>query len=258
MTVQQNKPILIGQDNTLPKNVEPKRPIAIGQDNTLETFEQHASGHVVLKVVPGTPHCGVDDNTLKLRYQIDLKFDKDALDEHGFLLDNTAFRGYFTALSTVPIDYSCERLADKVAEDILAMMGERAEHVHSIRVTLSPFNGVSVTAKIVQRHFHAEPTHPNDFSFTQWSDYPGNPTGVDAPQVDVHPGNPTQTELGLDIPPFDDEADPEPLFPVRQCEDPRERDARREYSRRQSEAAHGSGMMGQDLIDFSRKYGRPY
>lgn len=180
------------------------------QNENGETFEQHAAGHITLKVVPGSPHCGVDDNAVKLSYQIDLAYDKDALDEHGFLLDNTAFRGYFTALSTVPIDISCERLAEKIAEDVLAMMGARATHVRSVRVTLSPFKGVSVTAKIVQSP-EATPARRNDFSFTQWNDYPGNPVGVVIPHVDPHPGNPTKVELGADIPHRDE---PEPWVPV--------------------------------------------
>jgi hypothetical protein len=111
----------------------------------VESYKQQASGTITLKVVPGTNHCGVDDNSVTVNYNIEIGFDNDALDDQGFLLDNTAFRGYWTAMSTVPIDISCERLAAKVCRDILGMLGARAANVRYLTVTLSPFDGVSVS-----------------------------------------------------------------------------------------------------------------
>jgi hypothetical protein len=105
-------------------------------------YTQKANGTIDLKVIPGGTHCGIDDNMLHLTYAICLTFDDDALDESGFLLDNTSFRGYWTAMSTVAIDYSCELLAMKVGKDLAAMAGP---HLRSISVELSPFQGVSVT-----------------------------------------------------------------------------------------------------------------
>lgn len=107
--------------------------------------KQHAFGDVILQVVPKTPHCGLNEETLELHYDIQLEFSCNSLDVHGFLLDNTAFRGYFTALSTVPINISCENLAAKIAEDIRAMLGDRAHTLTYICVELRPFSGVSVS-----------------------------------------------------------------------------------------------------------------
>ena len=51
-------------------------------------------------------------------------------------------------MSTSPVDISCERLAIKVAQDILGMTG-RDRGLESIRVKLSPFDGVAVEHTIV-------------------------------------------------------------------------------------------------------------
>lgn len=104
-------------------------------------FKQRAFGTTEFQVIPGTPHCGVNDQTVTVNWKIELTWKSDALDENGFLLDNTAFKGYFTAMSTVPVNISCENLAKKIAHDIRDMAGER---LISVSVTLSPFPGVEI------------------------------------------------------------------------------------------------------------------
>jgi|SRR5712671_5007331 len=104
-------------------------------------FKQRAFGTTEFQVIPGTPHCGINDLTVTVDWKIELTWGADALDSNGFLLDNTAFKGYFTAMSTVAIDISCENLAKKIAEDIRAMAGSK---LITVSVTLSPFAGVEI------------------------------------------------------------------------------------------------------------------
>ncbi len=115
-----------------------------GEITMSKTYKQTANGTVVLQTVPDTCHCGFAGGPVSVDYAITLKFDYDSLDSSGFLLDNTAFRGYFTGLSSTPVDISCERLAAKVAADIIAMLGDRDAKLRYIAVTLSPFAGVAV------------------------------------------------------------------------------------------------------------------
>ena len=104
-------------------------------------FKQRAFGTTVFQVIPGTPHCGINDQSVSVDWRIELCWTADALDADGFLLDNTAFKGYFTAMSTVAIDFSCENLARKIAADIRAMAGSK---LITISVILSPFHGVEI------------------------------------------------------------------------------------------------------------------
>lgn len=114
----------------------------------MSLFYQRAFGSVVLHVVPGTPHCGVDQQQLTLGYKIEIKYSDElaTLDHDGFLLDNTAFKGYFTALSTTPVSISCENLAKKIALDLMSMTSGR--NVEYIEVSLSPFSGIEVEYKL--------------------------------------------------------------------------------------------------------------
>jgi hypothetical protein len=105
-------------------------------------FHQRAHGTFTAPVVPGTPHCGIDDTSLcNCAYRIELVYDDNALDSDGFLLDNTAFRQYFNDLCQTPVSISCENLCRKIAADLCVLCSDRAKRV---RVALAPFAGVEV------------------------------------------------------------------------------------------------------------------
>jgi hypothetical protein len=104
-------------------------------------FKQRAHGTTEFQVVPGTPHCGINDQTVTVDWKLELVFESDALDSNGFLVDNTAFKGYFTGMSTNPIRISCENLAKKIAHDVAEMAGDK---LVSVSVVLSPFQGVEI------------------------------------------------------------------------------------------------------------------
>lgn len=106
------------------------------------SFTQKANGQFCVPVVPGTPHCGINDESLcSCAYRIALEYDDSALDENGFLLDNTAFREYFAKLASNPVTVSCENLARKICADLCVLCNHRA---NVVTVALSPFDGVEI------------------------------------------------------------------------------------------------------------------
>ncbi len=74
-------------------------------------FTQHVTGDFYLEV-GGPWHCGPDDSSPKrLKYEVLIEYPDQALDEHGFLIDNLAFRRYFDSIGYT-VD-SCEVIAMK-------------------------------------------------------------------------------------------------------------------------------------------------
>lgn len=108
------------------------------------TYHQHAAGEFEVDVVPGTPHCGVDQRRGHFRYVVDIIYHDGALDSNGFLLDNTSFRQYFDSLG--PVSISCEQLARRSCEELIAQLGERKRYVMSASVSIVPFGEVYVEA----------------------------------------------------------------------------------------------------------------
>lgn len=105
------------------------------------TYTQHAAGNFSVDVVPGTPHCGVDNRNVNLRFDVSLEFGVNPLDHNGFLLDNTDFQRYFQDLP--PVDYSCETMARQSAEHF--MLDSR---VTSAVVRIYPFGETYVSARV--------------------------------------------------------------------------------------------------------------
>lgn len=116
----------------------------------MQLFTQNASGTVELQVEAGSNHCSITEPTIKVQYKISIMFDVTALDDQGFLVDSLTFGAYFTALSSWPINYSCEFLAMKIGKDFIKMLTNRKEHVQGIEVTISPFPGVNVQYKAMR------------------------------------------------------------------------------------------------------------
>lgn len=58
-------------------------------------FKQFATNPFTVEV-EGPYHCGPDHTSPKtFTYQVEIEYPSDALDDKGFLLDNTAFGDYF-------------------------------------------------------------------------------------------------------------------------------------------------------------------
>src|SRR5579863_1463401 len=86
-------------------------------------FNQFAQGKFTIDVT-GPYHCGPDHTTPKtFDFEVALRYHEDALDERGFLIDNTHFRQYFNALGTT--DLSCERLVRKASQDFYGLVQDR-------------------------------------------------------------------------------------------------------------------------------------
>ncbi len=80
----------------------------------LEMYLQHANGEFQV-AVGGDWHCGPDSTSpKKFRYDVQIYYPDDALDNHGFLIDNQCFKTYFDSLGYV--EESCELLAKKCAD----------------------------------------------------------------------------------------------------------------------------------------------
>jgi hypothetical protein len=115
----------------------------------IRAFEQTAEGTFKCRVKPGTPHCGpgYDPNGFDFKYQILIKYDPLALDEHGFLLDNTTFHDYFSRYATQEIEISCEKFACKIADDFAAMA---TPHILRIEVCMCGVQDVWIKAEWVR------------------------------------------------------------------------------------------------------------
>lgn len=126
------------------------------------SFTQKANGIFCVPVVPGTPHCGINDESLcSCAYRVSLEYDDTALDQNGFLLDNTAFRDYFASLASKPITISCENLARQICNDLCALCNHRA---YRTTVALSPFDGVEVSFTYHRDNHAVHASVPVDFS----------------------------------------------------------------------------------------------
>lgn len=105
-------------------------------------FTQSASGEFSIEV-SGLYHCGPNHDSPKMfHYDVQLSWPDDALDDKGFLLDNTAFQAYFDHLGHT--DLSCERLVIKAHNDIQAMCDAHYPGA-TVVVSLIPFGHVKVT-----------------------------------------------------------------------------------------------------------------
>jgi hypothetical protein len=90
-------------------------------------FVQHCKGKFTINV-GGRWHCGPDHTSPKtLQYDVRVEYPDTALDEHGFLLDNTSFAEYFNRLSYT--EDSCELLAKGAAEHFNEACGHKARKI---------------------------------------------------------------------------------------------------------------------------------
>ncbi len=116
---------------------------------TLATFTQQAEGTFAVYLRPNTPHCGPRTRAIAVRetfeYRIVLTFGKDALDEHGFLIDNTWFSQYFASFDGVQIGISCEKLTCLIADDLARHCGARLCQCRALEVAIKPVAGVWVS-----------------------------------------------------------------------------------------------------------------
>lgn len=111
-------------------------------------MHQHASGKFSCDVVPGTPHCGKDENRGHFRYCVDVVYSShEALDDRGFLLDNLDFKHYFDGVTRVSV--SCEQLAMDACRYFTRKLEGRLKHVVSIDVKIYPFGDVYVESEEV-------------------------------------------------------------------------------------------------------------
>lgn len=115
----------------------------------LSTFTQKANGTFAVYLRPNTPHCGPRTSAHPIRetfsYRVSLTFSQDALDQHGFLVDNTFFRDYFASFNGVQIGISCERLTCLIAEDLARECGSRLCQCRALEVAIKPVSGVWVS-----------------------------------------------------------------------------------------------------------------
>ena len=114
----------------------------------VKAYTQQATGlSFWATVVPGTPHCGIDQSKLTCKVSVSIEYPDGfkALDGNGFLLDNTWFRDYFKTLNGIRVNVSCEQLAQDICTQICRAIGTRRATVH---LTLSPFDGVSIQASM--------------------------------------------------------------------------------------------------------------
>lgn len=77
-------------------------------------FHQHAVGNFSVEV-GGQYHCGPDHISPKqLVFEVRIEYPDNALDSHGFLVDNLEFHNYFNNLHYT--EDSCELVAKKAAD----------------------------------------------------------------------------------------------------------------------------------------------
>lgn len=88
-------------------------------------FKQTVSGKFSVDV-EGRYHCGPDHTSPKVfDFEVYIEYLKEALDEHGFLMDNLSFAEYFTDLYKT--DKSCELLALQAFDDFKLRLQQRAK-----------------------------------------------------------------------------------------------------------------------------------
>lgn len=115
------------------------------------TWQQSAKGDFVIRLKPGTPHCGYTTAPYAIaasfRYDLSLTWDQSALDTNGFLLDNTWFAGYFGYFTDTLLSVSCERLAQLIADDIWRECGTRGLLRCEVRISALPDVWVTVVCE---------------------------------------------------------------------------------------------------------------
>jgi hypothetical protein len=91
------------------------------------SFQQHAKGSFAVDV-QGQFHCGPNhDSPKRFDFEVTIHYPANALDSQGFLLDNTAFKGYFESLGRTEL--SCELLAKTACEYFDSLAGDRAQSI---------------------------------------------------------------------------------------------------------------------------------
>ncbi len=95
-------------------------------------FTQFAHGNFAVDV-EGEFHCGPDNTSPKIfGWSVNINWPDEALDEHGFLLDNTSFRHYFDTLAVT--SDSCELIVLKAAKHFKAIAKDAQAVTVSIEV----------------------------------------------------------------------------------------------------------------------------
>jgi hypothetical protein len=129
-------------------------------------FRQTATGKFSVGVMPGTPHCGPNQQRCFMDYRVDLYWNRNPLNRDGFLLDNTWFRSFFGDLEFCRFAISCELLASMLARQILEIAEGRA---HRVCVTLEAVAGVTVSCE----YDHADLPHLPPLTPAAHCDAPG-------------------------------------------------------------------------------------
>lgn len=119
-------------------------------------FTQTAHGQFTAYLQPNSPHCGPDQShtpiSRRFAFKVQIIWSAEALDEQGFLLDNTWFHSYFASLEHARISISCEKPAILACEDICRECGPRLCHCESVSVEIEGIPGVTVAAKANPQH----------------------------------------------------------------------------------------------------------
>jgi hypothetical protein len=123
---------------------------------TLRSMTIKREGDLLIQITPGTNHCGPADQIVTVKPDL---FSVDApkhympvkytcsvkcapkTDERGFLFDQAAVDKYLKALAaSKPISLSCEKLAENLAELLMAKIAKHTPHCEVIHfvLTLSP------------------------------------------------------------------------------------------------------------------------
>ena len=107
------------------------------------SFEQYATGIMNIEV-EGDFHCGPDNTSPRdFTWEVLVVYPDEALDEHGFLLDNLEFEEYFKSLKRT--NKSCEELIQAACEDFWAACSGRARE---LRTTIWAIPGKVKVTKI--------------------------------------------------------------------------------------------------------------
>ncbi len=102
-------------------------------------FVQHAKGDFWVHV-NGDWHCGPDpSNPKRLKYDVRIEYPNEALDCHGFLIDNLEFTRYFDSITET--SDSCELLA-KNAADYFCQLCKHRETKVNVDITIPGLAGI--------------------------------------------------------------------------------------------------------------------
>lgn len=105
-------------------------------------------GEFEVAIQPDTPHCGPDGQILRtFGFYVTVRAGDDALDEHGFLVDNLTLSAYFEKTygdPAHPVNHSCEQISKAAAFGIRGLI-PKLSACEEIRVRIKPFEGAAVT-----------------------------------------------------------------------------------------------------------------